>query len=63
MNRKLIKALSLAMVVFMLFAMSAVFAVSAAETEIKNSLGKYPYPYPAQGNRLEYCGWNMKDTP
>ncbi len=60
MNRKLIKALSLAMVVFMLFAMSAVFAVSAAE--ITNSLGKYPYPYPAQGNRLEYCGWNMKDN-
>ena len=63
MNRKLIKTLSLAMVVFMLFAMSAVSVFAADTSEvITNSLGKYPYPYPAQGNRLEYCGWNQKDN-
>ena len=63
MNRKLIKTLSLAMVVLMLFAMSAVSVFAADTSEvITNSLGKYPYPYPAQGNRLEYCGWNQKDN-
>ena len=63
MNKKLVKALSLAMVVFMLFAMSAVSLIAAADTaEITNSLGAYPYPYPLQGNRLEYCGWNQRDN-
>lgn len=57
MNKKIVKALSLAMVVFMLFAMGAV-AVSAAAEPM--SLGKYPYPYPLEGNRLQYCGWNQK---
>jgi hypothetical protein len=61
MNKKIIKALSLALVAFMLFAMGAVCMVSAEETAvITNSLGAYPYPYPLEGNRLEYCGWNMR---
>ncbi len=63
MNKKLVKVLSLALVAFMLFAMSATFAVSAEESDvITNSLGKYPYPYPAQGDRLFHCGWNQKDN-
>jgi len=64
MNKKLVKVLSLAMVVFMLFAMSAVSVFAAGSDVITNSLGAYPYPYPLEGNRKEYCGWNERtNTP
>ena len=39
-----------------------ILPMTVVASEITNSLGKYPYPYPYQGNRLEYCGWNMKDN-
>ena len=58
MNKKLVKVLSLAIVAVMLFAMSAVFAVSAEE--ITNSLGAYPYPHPTDGQKKYYWGWNEK---
>ena len=49
-----------AMVAGMLMPMSAFAA--AQSREITNTLGNYPYPYPLQGNRLEYCSWNERDN-
>ena len=63
MNKKLVKALSLALVAIMIFAMSATFAVAAEESDvIENSLGNYPYPYPTAGERPFYVGWNDREN-
>jgi len=56
MKKNVMKVLSLAIVLSMLLAMGSI--VAFAEPATKKSLGEYPYPYPLEGNRLEYCGWN-----
>ncbi len=62
MKKVLFRVSAIVILVAMMVGMILPMTAFAASGEITSSLGKYPYPYPLQGDRLLYCGWNQLEN-